>query len=538
MTPPARLLFLEVDAGDKVLVQQWARDGTLPTFARLLREGLVGDSQSVDGFFVGATWPSLYTGANPANHGIHSLVQLKLGTYEFFRCYPGEQLRREPFWDVLSREGRRVAVLDFPLSALSPGINGIQSVEWGAHDANYGFCATPAAFEADLRERFGLHPLPETCNGENRSPAEIVELRDKLVRGARQKAKLSTHYLAQGGWDFFGQVFTESHCIGHQCWHLHDAAHPAFDAGVAEVTGDPMREVYRAIDAGIGEILDCAGPEATVIVLLGHRMAHKFGVQFLLPKILAALDVATLRTPEETAVTRLDDSLTRAWQSLSPGLRRTLGTPRRLARSWLDARRPRGPLLPPSVTALDAAKSHVFMMDSGFPASGLRLNLAGREPAGLIAPGDADAFCDRLAADLLELVYPDTGEPVVARVRRTVDLYRGDHLDLLPDLLVEWDDRRYLGSATCGNPRGSEMSVRSTKTGLVSGVNRYCRTGDHRRDGMFIALSPRLRPGRLERTISIMDFAPTFCAMLGATLPGADGEVIHELVGGDLMQRH
>ena len=378
MTSPTRLLFLEVDAGDKLLVQDWARDGTLPTFARLLREGLVGDSESVDGFFVGATWPSLYTGANPANHGIHSLVQLKPGTYDFFRCHTGEALRREPFWEALSRDGRRVAVLDFPLSGLSRDINGIQSVEWGSHDANYGFCATPAAFETDLRQRFGLHPLTESCNRENRAPQDFVELRDRLVQGARTKAAITTHYLRQGGWDFFGQVFTESHCIGHQCWHLHDPGHPAFDPAVTAVTGDPMREVYRAIDQGLGEILACAGPETTVIVLLGHRMAHKFGAQFLLPRILAGLGVAVLQAPRATPVTRLDDNLTRVWQALPAALRESLAAPRRLARDWLDARRPQGPVLPPSVTALHAAHSQVFLMDNGFPASGLRLNLEGR----------------------------------------------------------------------------------------------------------------------------------------------------------------
>lgn len=531
MTTPTRLLFVEVDAGDKLLVQDWARDGTLPTCARLLRDGLVGDSESVDGFFVGATWPSLYTGANPANHGIHSLVQLRPGTYDFFRCYPGEQLRREPFWDVLSRAGRRVAVLDFPLSALSRSINGIQSVEWGAHDSNYGFCATPATFEADVRQRFGMHPLTDSCNRNHRSPADFVDLRDRLVQGVRTKAALTTHYLRQGGWDFFGQVFTEAHCIGHQCWHLHDPAHPGFDGAVAAVTGDPLRAVYQAIDAGLGEILACAGSETRVIVLLGHRMAHKFGVQFLLPAILAGLGVAALRGPHETAVTRVDDGLTRIWQSLSPGLRRMLGAPRRLARSWLDARRPPGPLLPPSVSTLDPAHSHVFLMDNGFPASGLRLNLQGREPAGLIRRGDADQFCARLAADLLQLTYTDSGEPVVARVRRTCDLYDGEYMDLLPDLLIEWNDRHYLGSATCGNPRGSAISVRSRKTGDISGVNQYCRTGDHRREGMFMAVGPGLRPGRLGRTVSIMDFAPTFCALLGTTLPGADGQAIAELLG-------
>jgi predicted AlkP superfamily phosphohydrolase/phosphomutase len=216
-------------------------------------------------------------------------------------------------------------------------------------------------------------------------------------------------------------------------------------------------------------------------------------------------------------------------------LQRLLGAPRVLARSWLDARRPQGPALPPSVTALDAARSQVFLMDNGFPSSGLRLNLEGREPAGLIAAEDADAFCERLAADLAALTYADTGGRVVRRVRRTRDLYQGEHLDLLPDLLVEWDDSRRLGSTTCGNPRGSEVRIRSPKAGLVEGVNGYCRTGDHRREGVFMALGPGIGRGRLDRRVSIMDFAPTFCALLGAELTGADGRPIAELTAGGRM---
>src|SRR5690606_3598678 len=77
MSSPTRVLFLEVDAGDRELVRRWAGDGTLPTFGRLFGQALVGESESVDALFVGATWPSLYTGTNPARHGIHSLVQLR-----------------------------------------------------------------------------------------------------------------------------------------------------------------------------------------------------------------------------------------------------------------------------------------------------------------------------------------------------------------------------------------------------------------------------------------------------------------------------
>ena len=57
MAAASKLLFLEIDAGDRELIRRWADDGTLPTFRRLLTHGLVGDTLSLEGFFVGATWP-------------------------------------------------------------------------------------------------------------------------------------------------------------------------------------------------------------------------------------------------------------------------------------------------------------------------------------------------------------------------------------------------------------------------------------------------------------------------------------------------
>lgn len=530
-TPPTRILFLEMDAGDKELVRRWAADGTLPTFAALFGRGLSGDTMSLDGLFVGAIWPSFYTAVNPARHGVHSLVQLRPGSYEFFRCTTAENLKREPFWNTLSRAGKRVAVLDVPLSGISKEINGIQSVEWGSHDANYGFRAWPPAFEADVRKRFGLHPFTESCNDIGRTPEDFKRFRDRLIEGVRAKAALTRHYLRTGGWDFFAQVFTESHCVGHQCWHLHDDAYPGHDARVAEQIGDPMRDVYVAIDRAIGEVIAEAGPETIVIVLCGHRMSHKRGAQFLLPEILVRLGVAVCRdAPAAARASALDAILTWAWQRTPAELRKRLQTTRNRLRDWLDGRFSDAVTVP-SVSRLDAANSHCFLMDSGFPVSGLRLNLAGREPNGLLRPGDeADAFCDRLAQDLLALESADTGVRMIKAVKRTRDLYAGEYLHLLPDLLVEWSDELMLGSAACGNPAGSHVRIRSDKLGIVAGTNNYCRTGDHRPEGVFVACGPGIAHGRLERTVSIMDFAPTFAALLDVELTDVDGKPIAELL--------
>ena len=538
MARPTRVLFLEMDAGDKHLIKKWAGEGILPTFRSLLKRGLVGDTMAPEGFFVGGIWPSLYTGVTPARHGIHSLLQLNPGTYDFVHCPTGDHVKREPFWSTLSRSNKRVAILDIPLSGLSAELNGIQSVEWGAHDANYGFCAQPAEFEADLKARFGLHPWSHSCNAVERTQEGFINFRDALVQGVRKKAELTKHYLSQGSWDFFGQVFTESHCVGHQCWHLHDPSYPGHVSEIAAVVGDPIRDVYQAIDEAIGEILELVDDNTAVIVLAGHRMSHKFGAQFLLPEILDRLGVAKLRGEQsgQTALDRIDDVLTWGWQRTPRVVKRPLMGLRNKLRHAIDESGP-ARSLPPTVGKLDNANSKCFLMDNGFPVSGLRLNLEGREPRGLISPGVEQArFCAQLTEDLLALEDADSGVPMVVNVKKTADLYQGEYLDHLPDLLVAWNEKRALGNAICGNPAGSLVRVRSDKIGVVEGTNRYGRTGDHRPEGIFMALGRGVNAGSLGRTVSIMDFAPTFCELLDVPLGDVDGRPISEFIRPVLAQ--
>jgi predicted AlkP superfamily phosphohydrolase/phosphomutase len=65
---------------------------------------------------------------------------------------------------------------------------------------------------------------------------------------------------------------------------------------------------------------------------------------------------------------------------------------------------------------------------------------------------------------------------------------------------------------------------------VLEGINRYCRSGDHRREGLFVAVGPGLEPGRMAQTVSIMDFAPTVARLLGVELPAAAGRPIPGLL--------
>jgi predicted AlkP superfamily phosphohydrolase/phosphomutase len=519
MATPAKVLLIGFDAGEKDLILQWADAGVLPTFRHLLSKGLKGTTMSLPGLFIGATWPSFMTGVTPARHGIHSYLQLEPGTYEFYQCH-AEQMKREPFWNYLSRAGRKVCVLDIPLSSRSENLNGIQSVEWGSHDPQSGFTTWPPRLAEEIQQHFGMHPVQGSCNAE-RGPREFAEFRDALMKGIDMKARLTQHFLKQGGWDFFAQVFTEGHCVGHQCWHIHDPNHPRHDLEAVRLVGDPVKDVYVAIDAAIGRILDEIDGGTTVIVLASHGMGHKYGPQFLLDQILLRLNVAAAPAVDKTENaagklrTRLDPTLTWCWKQVPPSLRQLLQPARRRLRQWIDEDR----MSPPP--RIDPVGGKCFPVENNYAHGGIRVNLVGREPNGKVQPGEQlDDFCGDLTRDLMDIVNLDTGKPVVSRVIRTAQFYRGEYIDHLPDLLVEWYDEAPI----------SKIRVGSDKIGEIQGEYRFCRTGDHRPAGLFIAFGPSIQSGCLDRTVSIMDFAPTIAGLLGVDLPDVDGKAILELL--------
>jgi predicted AlkP superfamily phosphohydrolase/phosphomutase len=514
-----KVALLGIDAGNRYLLEQWAADGALPTLQSLLRRGLRGNTMSLPGVFTGATWPSFQTGVNPARSGVYSWMQLAPGSYEPYRCLTGERLERQPFWRHLSDAGRRVTILDVPLTGVSEGLNGVQTVEWGAHDAQYGFRTWPHALAQEIEARFGRHPLRDICNGD-RDTAGFVEFRDKLLRGIAMRADITRHFVRRGDWNFLAQVWSESHCVGHQCWHIHDPSHPRHDAEQARVVGDPLKQVYVAIDAAIGEVLRTLEDDTTVVVLASHGMGYKYGPQILLEKILLALGVAAPAPAPPPVVEarrtrdRFDPILTWGWQHTPAAFRDWLQPIRATLRDYmLPDRKPRPPLV-------DPAESRCFVVENNHAHGGIRVNLAGREPNGRISRGaELDAFCADLTRDLLDIVDLDCGHRVVARVLRTDDLYRGEHRDLLPDLLVEWSSYAPI----------SKIRLGSDKIGEIAGEYRFCRTGDHFPGGMFVAAGPGIARGTLARTVSIMDFAPTFCRMLDVDLPDVDGQPIAEL---------
>ena len=97
---------------------------------------------------------------------------------------------------------------------------------------------------------------------------------------------------------------------------------------------------------------------------------------------------------------------------------------------------------------LDWSRTRVFRMPT-FGNSYLRVNLAGREPAGVVSPGaQYEALLSNLAAQFRALINPETGEPAVEDVYFPARQLRGPKAAELPDVAIVWNSHHPIDAVT------------------------------------------------------------------------------------------
>ena len=488
------MILIGLDSADPKLLLQWCATGDLPRLRALRERGAWGPLVSEPAVGDDATWASFCTTVSCARHGRFHYRAIEPGSYRITQSRDLD-LGYEPFWAALSRTGKRVAILDVPKCPLVTGLNGLQVTDWLVHGRDYETRSWPAGIAGDILQRFGDDGTDRwesewwLCDRERLSDERYAIFVERTLQSIQWKLACAKELLERGDWSLFAAVFKEAHCIGHQCWHLLDETHEQFNAGLAQRLGNPVRKVYRALDTAVGRLLERAGPEATVIVFSDLGMGRNATGEHLLDDVLQRLEHAA-------------DPLWRQFGDCADSA--TAG----------DRPRPAG-----NDDAYDPQR-RFFQLEHNEISGAIRINLAGREPQGRIQHGrEMEAVCSWLRRELLALVDPESGEPLVAQVLRTDAVFSGERLDYLPDLFVVWNRRAPIGGAA------------SRTIGELHCDPPEFRTGNHQADGVYFAAGPRIMPTPQPVAASIMDIGPTIAALLGTALEPTDGKPFAVLSG-------
>ena len=249
--------------------------------------------------------------------------------------------------------------------------------------------------------------------------------------------------------------FSSTDLQSHMLWWDTDAKHPYRSTAEAQKYFRHIQDLYRRMDAVVGDLLKRYGDSAHIMVMSDHGFSN-FRRQFNL-------------------------------------------------NTWL---RDNGYLGPPDCTSIlanaDWSKSRAF----GLGINGLYLNLKGRERYGIVEPWERDQLLDELVAKL-ETVRDKDGRKAIRKVHRTDKAYSGPALKYAPDLIVGYR-RDY---------RGSWKTSLGDITDEVLLDNDSAWAADHCMDvsevpGVLFSNLPIAVPDP-----SLVDLAPSILAEFGLKIP-------------------
>ena len=480
-----------------------------------MERGAVGPLKSTVPPTSGPSWSSFMTGKNPGKTGIYDFLYRRQGTYHF---PPVDARRRDgkSLWRLLSEEGKRVGVINVPVSYPVEEVNGFLISGWMTPFAARDFIYPPELHE-ELKREIGHYRIYPTETFSESRKVSFFSACDALLD---LNTSTTLYLMDRYPWDFFMTVFFDTDRVLHQLWHYLDPAHPWRRPGDQEDESGPVVRYFQRVDESLGRILERADDDTLVLIISDHGMgpAHNF---IVLNNWL--LDVGLLK---------LKDDLFRKfkWALFKGGF--TLRNAHKLADKLGLAKHAEYK----GLYSWDYLMKLVFLsfLDVDWPRSkaysfgrhlgSIYINLKGREPEGAVEPEDYEAVREEIIRLAKEFVHSKTGQPLIGQIHKREELFHGPHLDWAPDLILRPRDERniFFGLADFG----SNITVDT--------VYRY--SGMHRDYGMVMALGKGVCQGARIEGAEIVDLAPTILNALGLAIPtDMDGRPLRQAFEEELV---
>ena len=515
-----QIIAIGLEAAELDLIRKWTKEGHLPTFSNLMQTGSWRKLMSTTEISSGATWASINTGVSPAKHGMGFYHrQLKNNTYRIVKKYANE-IGYPLFWEKLSKANKKVAILDIPVTYPVKDFNGVQLIGWGAEGLNFKQTSQPTGLLKEIFSKFGHHPLEGWYQKEILEVSEWKKLMQKLITGIQVRTSIVKWILEKENWDFFLTGFAEMHWGGHYFWHLIDETNPRYNPGFAQVCGDAVLKIYKEVDKSINEIIKIY-PDATFLIFSNTGMGPNYSGQHLIPEILKRIGL------EGNGKNQNDKNVfntilpSKRWGPYA--IKKVEGIvsaekiervkkviPTKLWDNWTRKFLTMGN---------NWKHSKVFPLPSDFTGA-LRINLAGREPEGIVHEGkEYDDICLEIENNFLQLVNPNTGKKAVKEVIKVRDLYSGKYINDLPDIIIKWEGKDPINS------------LYSPRIGTVTGELPDKRTGAHQTYGFIIANGTNIKSLKELEERNIMDIAPTILHFFNIPVPDdMDGKVLEDMI--------
>ena len=143
-------MVIGLDGADWDLLVPWMEAGELPNLKAFLETAAIGDLTTVHPILSPVCWTSGYTGCNPGKHGIFDFQKIDPASGELL-IETATHRRAQPIWMLLSDVGKRVAVMNVPMTYPPDPVRGemISGFPFPSGDVNITY---PPELHAKLKD--------------------------------------------------------------------------------------------------------------------------------------------------------------------------------------------------------------------------------------------------------------------------------------------------------------------------------------------------------------------------------------------------
>lgn len=467
------VLAIGLDATEPALIRRLIAQDEMPALKSLLAEGRWMRVQSPAHIGSGTVWPTFMTGKEPSAHGVYGEWCWQPETMSLFR-FDGRNLK--PFWKTLSEEGISVGVLDPPFARFVGITEGFELIDWGPHDSLEGQVQVGPKEIADfVTTQSEPHPFSSArpYNADANDPRELARLTSQCLNGVKLRGSMASTLLTRTHPDFALIVFPEIHHSAHHLWHPY-----GFDPVDSDEVKPLLKEICREVDRQIGILAEAVGSDHTVLVFSLHGMRPTAGVAAFLQPLLY-----------EKGFARLADWKSQSWpergRSLIAAVKRH--SPEALKKFYYNALTPSATKYlakPTMLPTYDWTRTRAFSLPSD-QHGWIRINLEGRERAGIVPPEQYDDLCRQLE-ELMRSLTGEDGRSLVLQVIRTAANSEEARFSKLPDLVVHWAEAAFVTPSKINDSAVKIQTIGKKFTGqhapdgfcILRGKSDLFETGD------------------------------------------------------------
>ncbi|MFO8051247.1 MAG: alkaline phosphatase family protein, partial [Thermoplasmatota archaeon] len=280
-----KVFILGLDGADWKIIDHMISIGKMPALASIKKNGAWGPLESTKPPITCPAWLTFGTGKNPGKLGVFFFLVREGFKYSTVPFYFKRDVQGDNFWDLLSREGFKVGVVNIPTVHRPYPINGFiiagfmskSRRDWLDEDEGESL-TYPEELGKEITEEIGKYHVsfPKTTSSKSHLLTLEEEI-DEYEEVALQRAKALEHLMANKEWDLITVDVMATDRIGHSMAQLIYPGGGKYDTKQGFRMRERIERFYSKIDSIVSRLREAAGKNTYFFIISDHGMGPQKG---------------------------------------------------------------------------------------------------------------------------------------------------------------------------------------------------------------------------------------------------------------------